>query len=71
LLGVALLADRAAEAVAGSDARDFGLRQFGLLQAVLFLAIARVLHRRLRCRPQLAHALLFTLLFTDPFNTFT
>lgn len=71
LLGVALLADRVAEAVTGSDARDFDLRQFGLLQAVLFVAVALALHRRLRGQPrwQLGHAVLFALLIADPFNT--
>lgn len=67
----ALTMDAAGEWLRGRDARDFDLRQLGLLYALLATGIALAVHRSLRRERgwQAGHAALFALVLADPFNT--
>lgn len=68
-LGLAL--DRTAEWMKGRDARDFDLRQLGLLQWLMLGAVALWLQVRLRVAPgaALLHAIVVAGVLADPFNT--
>lgn len=70
LAALAIGADRAVETLRGRDARDLDLRQLGTLKALLLIAIALALDRRLRRHGgwRVAHATVFALLIADPFN---
>lgn len=67
----ALALDALGESLRGRDARDFDLRQLGLVYALLAAGVALTLHRALRGHRgwQLGHAALFALVLADPFNT--
>jgi hypothetical protein len=71
LVGLVAGVDRAAERSLGAPDNGVDLREVGLFQAVLLLAIALWLQISLRARPgwQLGQAGFFALVLADPFNT--
>ena len=71
VLALALVLDRATEALQGRSARDFDLRQLGALYLLAAAGIAFATHRRLRGHAgwQAGHAVVVLLVLADPFNT--